>query len=213
MNKKPDHTDRFKQLWKRCLLPGKKNQGDLIYIRLISAYEDPVRYYHSLTHIHHCLSMFDEVRSLLQSPEAVELAIWYHDSIYYPDGKNNEQKSADYFLSQAENLLPADLCDRVCRHILATVHDNPDLDDADSRHIVDIDLSSLGLNWTHFKQDSDNIRREMIDVPEAKFYRNQGQFLQALLDRKRLFQSDYFFKAYEQKARQNLTEYLGSIKQ
>ena len=70
-------------------------QGELFY-RLIYYYEQPGRYYHTLFHIKDCLVKFDEVKRLLEEPDVVELAIWFHDAIYefWTKPNENEQFSA-----------------------------------------------------------------------------------------------------------------------
>jgi predicted metal-dependent HD superfamily phosphohydrolase len=63
---------------------------------LIHAYSSPDRYYHNLTHIQDCLSVFDQTSSLVAHPKEVELAIWFHDAVYDTRRSDNEQKSAEW---------------------------------------------------------------------------------------------------------------------
>jgi len=79
--------------------------------------------------------------------------------------------------------------------------------------MVDIDLSSFGLPWPEFSQDSDNLRLEMSGLSDEDFHRKQSIFQQNLMERKRLFKSDYFYENYEQQARQNLIDYFESNRQ
>ena len=62
---------------------------------LIARYAEPQRAYHTLEHIMHCLGEFAGVREQAGEPEAVEVAIWFHDAVYNPLLKTNEKKSAD----------------------------------------------------------------------------------------------------------------------
>ena len=90
-------ADRFRSLWQSCLLPNVEDHSAGIHQRLIDAYAEPQRHYHTLAHIQHCLGMFDQCKSLLANPEAVELAIWFHDAIYVPSACDNEALSAELY--------------------------------------------------------------------------------------------------------------------
>ncbi len=79
--------------------------------------------------------------------------------------------------------------------------------------MVDIDLFSFGKPWTEFMIDSENVRAERPDIPDHEFYRRQCGFQQFLLDQPRFFQSDYFYRHYEEQARQNLSRFIAMIQQ
>ncbi|TGP29351.1 hypothetical protein EN871_34915, partial [bacterium M00.F.Ca.ET.228.01.1.1] len=58
-------------------------------------YQAGDRHYHSLAHIQAMLALASEYRHLLDDPQAVEAAIWFHDAIYDSRAKDNEAKSAE----------------------------------------------------------------------------------------------------------------------
>lgn len=157
--------------------------------------------------------MFDAVRLRLQKPDAVQLAVWFHDVIYCPGAPDNEQLSADHFMAQTKGAFDDALRDTVYGHIMATVHNGSEIQSHDSYYLVDIDLSSFGMSWSDFKRDSDNVRRELVGQPDAEFYPRQAAFQKALLDQPRFFQSEYFYEKYEKQARQNLADYYEIIRE
>ncbi|TIU73585.1 MAG: hypothetical protein E5W15_07330, partial [Mesorhizobium sp.] len=61
---------------------------------LAALYSAEDRHYHGLPHIEAMLALADEYRGLLDDPQAVEAAIWFHDAIYDSRAKDNEAKSA-----------------------------------------------------------------------------------------------------------------------
>ncbi len=96
---------------------------------------------------------------------------------------------------------------------MVTLHCSGEISDHDAQFMVDIDLSSFGMPWEQFVNDSVNVRRELPDISDAEFYPKQCEFSKALLDNPRFFQSDYFFEHYEAQARQNLSDYFQLIQQ
>ena len=66
------------------------------YEYLECAYDMPegVRAYHTLKHVSECLDHLDDVGDLIEFPQAVELAIWFHDCFYHPAQNDNEETSA-----------------------------------------------------------------------------------------------------------------------
>jgi len=108
---------------------------------LHAAYTQSWRAYHNLEHIGHCLAEFASAQHLAQNANAVEAAIWFHDAVYDPQAKDNEERSADLagnFLSHAGQ--PNEFCDSVRALILATKHDTTP-SSTDSRLLTDIDLA------------------------------------------------------------------------
>ena len=204
--------DRFRSLWQRCLLDSAADESAAIHQQLIASYSEPQRFYHTLVHIEHCLSLIDKVSSELQSPEALELAIWFHDVVYEPGAVDNEQLSADRFMAITEGVFNDMVRDTVYQHIMATVHDSAEIIHPDTKYMLDIDLSSFGRPWSEFIQDSHNLRLELEDWPDEVFYQRQKDFQDKLFGQARFFRSDYFYDHYEAQAQQNHNDYFEAVR-
>lgn len=202
---------RFQQLWRHCLLASADDESADVHARLVESYSEPQRFYHTLGHIEHCLSLFDKISAELQNPEALELAIWFHDVIYRPGAKDNEQLSADQFMALTRNIFSNNVRDTVYQHIMATVHDGSEFENADTNYMLDIDLSSFGRPWPEFIQDSDNLRLEMGDLSDEVFYKRQASFQNRLFSRPRFFRSKYFYDHFESQAKQNRRDYIKAV--
>ena len=205
--------DRFRSVWHRCLLNPSNDESDVIYRQLIDAYSEPQRRYHTLLHLERCLLLLDKIRPELQIPEALELAIWFHDVVYQPGAVDNEQRSADQFMATTNGVFDVTVRNTVYRHIMATRHDGSEVDNTDTKFLLDIDLASFGSPWAEFISDSDNLRLELKDLSDEEFYQKQAAFQDKLFAQPRFFKSDYFYDKYETQARQNRSDYLEYVRQ
>ena len=204
--------DRFSALWQRNLSSVSGADSEAVFKLLSNNYRDPIRYYHDGQHINDCLGWLDRYRDQVGDPDAVELAIWFHDVVYEPGAKDNEQLSADQFMAKTDGVFDDTLRDTVYLHIMATVHDGAEIVHADTKYMLDIDLSGFGRPWAEFIQDSDNLRLELKDWPDDVFYQRQAVFQDKLFGQPRFFKSDYFYDNYEAQARKNRNDYFETIK-
>jgi predicted metal-dependent HD superfamily phosphohydrolase len=202
-------SERFRSVWAHSAPETMDAKSDLAWQFLLTHYSESHRHYHNMDHISHCLLQLDEVAWQLEVPDAVELAIWFHDIIYQIGANDNELKSAEVFRSLAQPVMNQALIDAVCGLIMATTHIN-DIRDGDAAAMVDIDLSSFGLPWEEYLADSHNLRQEQKDTPDQQFYAGKLKFLKALTRRNAIFQTRYFREKLEQRARQNIARYVGN---
>ena len=148
---------RFVALWS-C--SGGTHAED-VYRMLARCYMEPARHYHTLTHVRRCLRHLDLARDSIPEPDAVELALWFHDVIFVPGAQDNEQRSADWFRRQAGERIRA--CDRICAMILATTHLGIAAE-LDTRFVCDIDLAVLGASRNRFREGGRHLRAGRPDL-------------------------------------------------
>ena len=184
--------------------------NDATYAALLAAYRQPHRHYHTPRHVADCLDMFDAFRDEAGDPPAIELALWFHDAVYNPYRRGNEQASADWadrFL--CENGARAALRGRVRDLILATRHDAI-ATDRDAAILVDIDLSILGSAPDAYDAYRRAVRRESHRIPGVLFRRNRRAVLESFLRRERIFLTDHLHASLEAPARRNILAELGN---
>jgi len=200
--------EKFTNLWARIKAQGSAEQE---FNRLKSRYSEPQRFYHTMTHIDSCLTELDSVRDLVQQPDLVEFAIWYHDAIYTPKAKDNEEQSAqlayDVCLSAK---VPKKFATRTRDLILTTKHDAIPKG-IDARVVIDIDLSILGKSPEEFDKYEKDIKREYSWVPEEQFRRGRSAILQMFLSRDSIYLTDFFRGKYESQARENLQKSIRAL--
>lgn len=182
-----------------------------VFAELAVLYSEPGRFYHGWTHLLDCLVQLDLAAELMDDPDAVEMALWFHDAVYKPGAMDNEYKSAELFTLLAGEYFSPTFFNKIYEYILLTRHQDAPKD-LDGCFVVDIDLSSFAASWDKFIQDSCNIRSENDYLADDEFYPKQIGFLQSLLDRQRIFFSDHFFTHYEGIARQNIMRFLAELR-
>lgn len=180
--------------------------GPEVYASLQRLFANPNRHYHTLEHIRDCLRRIDEVAPLLADPDAVELALWFHDAVYDCGASTNERRSAQMFMELARGATPA-FRRRVSALILATRHVGIARGN-DRRYIVDIDLAGFGAPWGEFMRNGALLRKESSAKTEDQYRAGQAVFLRSLQRRTRLFHTEYFRERYEVAAQANLKRLL-----
>lgn len=189
-------------LWNHLSLKGNSSK---VFSHLSSLYNNPLRYYHNLNHIDHCLTEFSFVKNLAVNPDAIEMAIYFHDAVYDTHSKLNEETSADL---TRKILLEAganqNLITKVSNLILVTKHAQQ-VNDQNSKIIIDVDLSIFGQNRTIFDEYETGIRLEYSWFPEKEFNEKRVTILKSFLNRPKIYSTELFISKYEGLARKNLT--------
>ncbi len=201
------NEDRFKNLWRRCRIDSRVADPGSAFAALVRHYGEPWRRYHTAEHLDACLLHFDAARDRMEEPDIVEIALWYHDSIYDIRGADNEERSAELFLDTVEGAAEPSFCSRVRDLIMVTQHMDPP-EQGDARYIVDIDLSSFGQEWDAFMADSRKVRAELTHLGDDEFNSSQLKFLRKLRNRPYFYSSEFFRARYEDRARENLDRLL-----
>lgn len=183
-----------------------------LFDTLVTHYQETQRHYHTLEHLSECFVLFEEVKDALHRPDLVALALFYHDVIYDPKSKTNEQDSADFAKQALQGKCSDDDLDVIVCFILATKqHINTAQDPKhahDLAYLLDIDLAILAADDDRFKAYEQQIRQEYHHVPQCLYRLKRRQILQAFYDKQRLFYSDYFYQKLERRAKANLGRLL-----
>jgi len=200
---------RFENLWSRCCYSGSPVQN--LFSGIKASYGEPHRYYHTSTHVEHCLRQFDLAHDEIKNDaDAIELALWFHDVEYDPIAADNELKSADRFKRVALGNMSPDLIAQIYRLIMITIHNDPPQAE-DEKYVADIDLSGFGLPWQEFIKDNQNVRNELPGLTDREFAEKNGRFLKQLLDRPSIYSSDFYKERYEQTARENMKKQVALL--
>lgn len=166
--------------------------------------------YHNLDHINSMLALLEEHVDEVSDPNAVSLAIWFHDIIYIPTRNDNEELSASLVQLMFEDKSSIDEINKIERLILVTKHD-PELfypSTNDEKYICDFDLASLGSDPETFKKNTENIRLEYSHLSDEEFVAGRKEFFKKMLSRKSIYYTETFKDLFEEQARKNIEEYF-----
>ena len=191
---------RFEALWSRRI----GDDAGEVFDRLDALYHEPHRRYHTAAHIEHCLRQFDLAAQRMDEPDAVEMALWFHDAIYEIAAKDNELRSAELFAALARGRGAAQFRSNVHDLIMVTTHLEPPPRTLDGAFMLDIDLSSFGRPWEEFMSDSREVRAELAHLSDAEFASRQRKFLESLAARPVFCLTEFFRDRHEARARRNI---------
>jgi predicted metal-dependent HD superfamily phosphohydrolase len=207
-----DMRSRFAALW-TALGARVPREGDDALDRLRDLYDEPHRAYHSASHVLACLRLLDdpEVKALAASLPEVLAAIWFHDAVYDPRARDNEEASArlaSEVLGRA-GVAPEAIA-RIAAHVRATkdhVATSPD-----AQLVIDVDLSILGESPEVYARFEDAIRREYAWVPPADYAAGRAAVLGQFLARAAVYGTPLFRARYEARARENVAAAIAKLR-
>ncbi len=174
-----------------------------IFNKLIVAYSEKQRAYHTLQHLYECLGLFDTIRADLNDAYAVALALWFHDAVYDPQAKDNELKSAELFQQYLAQDLSVDIVQKIKRWIVAT-QKHASTDELDLQFLLDIDLAILAASSERFAEYEQQIQQEYAWVDPDVYSIKRKEVLAHFYQIEPLYQTEYFQQNFEQRAKNNL---------
>jgi len=202
-------AERFDALWRRCAPAATAASAADVHADLCRRLGGADRRFHDLRHIEDCLHRFAEVAPMLTNPDAVEVALWFHDAVYVPGDPDNERNSVRLYLAQSAGAPPA-FRRRVCGLVLATRHRRQSYDN-DRRFIEDIDLAGFAAPWDDFMRHGGLLREEFSAQTDAQYHTGQVRFLEGLRQRPWFFSTGYFRDRHEATAQSNLARLLAQL--
>lgn len=193
----------------RCL--GGTGDISMIYHQLVEAYSQPHRAYHTPAHIQDCLKQLDDARETAARSNEVEAALWFHDAIYDPQAKDNEERSAAWARQALIEVgVGSEVAERIAAMILLTRHDR-EPNTPDSALLLDIDLSILGQPWDVFALYERNIRVEYSWVSEERYQTARSAILEGFLQRPTIYRTRFFQVRLETQAKANLARSIVAL--
>lgn len=177
--------------------------------RLVSAYGQPTRRYHTLEHVGEVLEWIDRLVGAPSTP--LRLAAWLHDVVHTASERDDEHESAAWAARTFRDELPDPVLDRTTELILLTAGHDPPAGDADAAALVDADLAILGAPPERYARYLADVRAEYSSYDGERWAAGRAAVLEAFLARDRLYHHD-LMAAMEAQARSNLRSELATLR-
>lgn len=168
-----------------------------LYEEASAAYMEPHRMYHTLSHIHSMLK-------LLGNMTADQFwATWYHDFVYNPLARDNEERSAEIAANRLRRIgvEPSN----VVQMILATkTHAVDRSRPTETLAFLDADMAILGQPPEVYRIYAELVRQEFHMVPDDQYRVGRLAFLDTTIEAPEIYGTQAFKDRFEKQAKVNL---------
>lgn len=198
--------------WRKDAARFSASEAPEIFNNLIARHGEPQRHYHGASHLTALFDLLTKHAPNVGSGSPNRLAVWWHDAIYNPTAKDNEEQSAVLARDHLEKLgAPSDLIEDVAAIIIATKNHwvGPSLGEHDL--FLDADIAILGAPPAIYDGYTTAVRKEYAWASDEAFSAGRSAFLTNALTWPRLFRTDTFEAAYALQARANMKRELASL--
>jgi predicted metal-dependent HD superfamily phosphohydrolase len=179
---------------------------------LLARWSAPHRHYHTLDHLDRVLSIVDSHATEAAEPDAVRLAVWFHDAVYDPRRTDNEDASAALAARVLPTAgVPAHTVAAVTRLVRLTATHDPAPDDTDGALLCDADLAVLAGDPGEYAAYAAAVRAEYAHVPAEAFRLGRAAVLRRLCALPTLYRLPSLRDRWEERARANLAAELQSL--
>lgn len=205
--------DELKAIWNE-LASGFTKNDDLVkelWVEIEKSHTTTNRLYHNLSHLEYMMDRAIKYKDNLIDPYTVLFSIFYHDIVYDPKRKDNEERSACIARDRLKRLgVPTDKELKCHNQILATKDHNDNIDN-DTKYFLDFDLAIMGDTPKNYQDYKKKIREEYSLYPDFLYRKGRKKALQNFLDMKRIFKTEVFYNNYEQQAKENIKAELREL--
>jgi predicted metal-dependent HD superfamily phosphohydrolase len=156
---------------------------DEIWEMIHTHYTESQRYYHTLQHLYELLTLFIEHSKTVEVHhfDIILWSIFFHDIIYIPTSKTNEEDSAILFHTLFSSLLTEEQCTMIESYIIATKNHREiafSTTDSDLQFFLDLDLAILSTSIPNrYIEYAQQIRKEYQHIELAFYQRERAKFL------------------------------------
>ncbi len=201
----------------QSLAEDKQLATTIFYQNILKNYTENGRFYHDISHIQSMLEMLETLDSYAEIKQDKTIltpflyAIFYHDIIYKPLAKDNEEASAEFAKQDMKRLnIDKKTIAMTEKLILATKNHliSAEIDSFAARLLLDLDLAILGQKPSVYKRYTQNIRQEYWLVPQKIYTEGRKKVLKHFIDMPNIYKTSYFYNEFEIKAKQNLENEL-----
>ncbi len=204
----PEDRSGLKQQWRTWAegLQVKPAVAEDVLTELFQLYQQPYRKYHNLDHISHLLELLARHQDQVQDQALCFFATWFHDAIYRPLSRKNEERSAELAADLMARMgLDSSLIQKVTALILCT-RDHKAVN-PDQVFFLDMDLAILGSEPQKYQGYAIGVAQES-GLPKRTWRVLRNRWLRKMQTRPILFQNQLARQLFETQARENMAAEL-----
>ena len=135
-------------------------------------------------------------------------ALFYHDVVYNPLSKENEENSAGLARKRLREIGVMPYTIENCGRIILATKDHQQQENTDANYFLDADLSILGADWDPYHCYLLNIRTEYAVYPDEVYIPGRERVLESFLTMPSIFKTQYFYHRFLQQAKNNIKKIL-----
>lgn len=205
-------SDILEAEWRKDSARFQARPAAVTFDELITRHSEPLRRYHGPGHLSALFYLMALHAPHIPPGTSPRLAIWWHDAVYDPQARDNEERSAGLAREHLAQLgAPAALIQTTANLILMTKNHWTGPSAGDGDYFLDADIAVLGAPAKVYNRYVADVRQEYSWAPDPAWRAGRSTFLQAALTRPRLFRTDAFETSYGQQARLNMDRELESL--
>lgn len=182
-----------------------------LWKELETAYSEPGRHYHTLSHLKHMLSELIIVKDQIKDWDAALFALYYHDVVYKALKSDNEEASANRAIEGMTRLNSSRENMALCKTMILATKKHEPHESSDVNYFTDADLSILGQEWSSYADYAAKVKMEYHKVPGFLYRIKRKKILRNFLAKERIFKTDHFYARYERQARKNIRQELDDL--
>ena len=200
-----------------CLSLKLESDGQTVIDEILLKYAEPHRAYHDSLHIAKMLRMLPFLDRCiadlgLEDMNQLVVAIIFHDVIYDPRAKDNEERSADFARNSLHDLgFDPLFIEKVIGYILCTKSHQADPDLPYCSVMIDADLAIFGAPQEEYAEYAASIRREYSFVSDDDFREAWKAVLMAFLQNPRIYLTNELEQELGLNARRNIQRELEQL--
>ncbi|MCK5854977.1 MAG: hypothetical protein KAG56_07120 [Sulfurovaceae bacterium] len=177
---------------------------DNLWLEIVSRHNESHRHYHTLTHLNHLFKNLEPLSKQIISWDTILFSIFYHDIIYDISSNKNEEESASFAKTELSKLgISNFMINKVCELIhLTKAH--TETKQIDYAYFLDADLAILGASPKEYQTYIKQIKEEYKLYSDIIYHKGRQEVLRKFMEKKELYQTDYFKNRYERQAHANM---------
>lgn len=180
--------------------------------RLVEAWREPHRAYHTMQHLQECLELLEAWVPAGEQRAHLGMALWFHDVVYDTRAHDSEDRSIELARNQLAGAgVSLQSIGRISRLIEVTKHSAVAPTTDDEHLMVDIDLAIFGASPARWDESCRQVRQEFAWVPLDVYCAKRGAFLDAVLARPRIYGTVHGV-AREAQARSNIKREIDRLR-